>query len=958
VYLAEHNSINKIMKKLSAIVFTFLFCTSQLIGQISLVKDINKTPTGSMPPRYYKRGFFESINDKVVCITQDNAGQNKLTSVDSTNHNYAFIKSLSRPEQQNFQLTKFNGFLYFLDYGNNGTELWKTDGTIQGTIKIKDNLGQFSEIIVYQGFMYFVGYNSIWKSDGTTNGTISIFISNDIYVSNTINSYGVYLKNQNLLAFNNHLIYRKNDLNLYKLNLQSLSESSLVSTPYYSGDLPQISSNIDCDTSMYFTERRNNISYIWKIKQNNFQTTVIDSLQSSFTQELFKVNNRVMYLSDTKLFSIHATTGNRPVILKDTLSNLPYYSTNLFAISFSVVFNNKFYFISSGRNSGYKLWESDGTNNGTIAIKELPSKPSAIFKMDNFIYFKLFNENRLWKSDGTASNTTTSVDLQNIKIDTLLNFENQFYALNHKAYFWGYKNEIGAEPYSTDGNTSVNLLADIGQGTNSAYPDLAQSVKIDGTLYFLADNGINFGNKLWKSDGTESGTRLVKRISSTYYDNISNLTSMNGILYFTASDDINGIELWRSDGSELGTYMVKNINPTPFAGSQPSNLTVFKGFLYFAARDGTSNSDLWKSDGTEAGTIKFSQSLFYSSANNLFATKDNLFFVYEGFSQSVLWVTDGTIAGTHSLRNSDVNTSGLQIFNPTCFAQINNKVYFFSLYRTNTFYYNPHEALFESDGTDNGTKIVKDFGEYGGVDSLALAGSNSLFLTTANQKLFFHIRSQSPGSTGYEYHLWTSNGTSAETKLVSAATKNLFGYYSIASVNNDIYYLFNKDYDGRNAELWKFDGSTNVKVKDFSNYYRGSSQWVTFENKLYLTNTPVGTDSTSVFTVSGTSIDEYYKSSQLISHIVEMDGNFYFNSFTPDYGYEMWKTSFCYYVTSKQSGNWDDSSTWTCNTVPTLYDTVLIKPSHIIDVNSGEKKIKKLILRGQLNIRSKVSIQE
>jgi trimeric autotransporter adhesin len=113
----------------------------------------------------------------------------------------------------------------------------------------------------------------------------------------------------------------------------------------------------------------------------------------------------------------------------------------------------------------------------------------------------------------------------------ILNFENQFYALNHKAYFWGYKNEIGAEPYSTDGNTSVNLLADIGQGTNSAYPDLAQSVKIDGTLYFLADNGINFGNKLWKSDGTESGTRLVKRISSTYYDNISNLTSMNGILY-------------------------------------------------------------------------------------------------------------------------------------------------------------------------------------------------------------------------------------------------------------------------------------------------------------------------------------------------------------------------------------------------------------------------------------------
>lgn len=508
----------------------------------------------------------------------------------------------------------------------------------------------------------------------------------------------------------------------------------------------------------------------------------------------------------------------------------------------------------------------------------------------------------------------------------------------------------------------ISLVKDINLGTNSSYPNLLQSVKIDSTLYFLANDGVgSFGGKLWKSDGTEIGTSLVKKISTTFYDNISNLTSMNGILYFTANDDTNGIELWRSDGSELGTYMVKNINTTPFAGSQPSNLTVFKGFLYFTAQDGTSNSDLWKSDGTEVGTVKFKQSLFYLSVSNLFATKDNLFFANgDSFSQSVLWVTDGTMAGTHSLRNSGVSTSGLQIFNPTCFAQINNKAYFFSAYITNNSSLNiTREALFESDGTDNGTKIIRDFGEYDGVDSLTLRFSNSLFLTAANQRLFFHVVSRRPESIwAHDYNLWTSDGTTAGTKLVSPDTKNLLGYYSIASVNNDIYYLFNKDYDGRNAELWKFDGSTNVKVKDFSNYYRGSSQWVTFENKLYLANTPVGTDSTSIFKMTGTTIEEYYKSSQSIFQIVEMDGNFYFRSYTPTYGSELWKTSFCYYVTSKQSGNWDDSSTWTCNTVPTLYDTVLIKPSHIIDVNSGEKKIKKLILRGQLNIQSKVSIQE
>jgi ELWxxDGT repeat protein len=509
----------------------------------------------------------------------------------------------------------------------------------------------------------------------------------------------------------------------------------------------------------------------------------------------------------------------------------------------------------------------------------------------------------------------------------------------------------------------ISLVKDINLGTNSSYPNLLQSVKIDSTLYFLANDGVgSFGGKLWKSDGTESGTSLVKKISTTFYDNIGNLTSMNGILYFTANDDTNGVELWRSDGTATGTYMVKNIHTTPFSGSQPSNLTVFKGFLYFSAQDGTSNGDLWKSDGTEIGTTKFKQSLPYISVSNLFASRENLFFVTGGnYYQQVVWVTDGTVSGTHSVRDLIFNTRGLQLFNPTCFAQANNKVYFFSVYDPiNSLVNTPREALFESDGTDAGTKIVRDFGEYQGGDSLTLSNPGSIFLTVVNQQLFFHVQSRRPGSVGYEYHLWMSDGTTTGTKLVSPNTKNLYGFYSIASTNDNVYYLFNKDYDGKDAELWKFKDNISTKLKTFTNYYRESSQWVSFENNLYLANTPVGIDSTSIFIIDKTDIEEYYKSSQTISQIVEMNGNFYFKSYTPTYGSELWRTSFCNYnyAISKQSGNWDDSSTWSCNTVPKLYDTVLIKPSHIIDVNSGEKKIKKLILRGQLNIQSKVSIQE
>ncbi len=37
------------------------------------------------------------------------------------------------------------------------------------------------------------------------------------------------------------------------------------------------------------------------------------------------------------------------------------------------------------------------------------------------------------------------------------------------------------------------------------------------------------------------------------------LTNVNDTLYFIADDGINGEELWKNDGTEVGTMMVKDI---------------------------------------------------------------------------------------------------------------------------------------------------------------------------------------------------------------------------------------------------------------------------------------------------------------------------------------------------------------------------------------------------------------
>ncbi|MFM9959793.1 MAG: ELWxxDGT repeat protein [Planctomycetaceae bacterium] len=337
------------------------------------------------------------------------------------------------------------------------------------------------------------------------------------------------------------------------------------------------------------------------------------------------------------------------------------------------------------------------------------------------------------------------------------------------------------------------LVKDILAGSEgSTASDLTN---LNGTLFFSANDGIN-GQELWKSDGTEAGTVLVKNIRADSASSTpSDLTVVGNTLFFRASDGINGTELWKSDGTEAGTVLVKNIATA--GGSFPSELTDVGGTLFFTVLFGLSGgTELWMSDGTEAGTVlvKEGNGSFGSFAFGLTNVGGTVFFraIDDSIEDSTdeLWKTDGTDAGTVLVAAGPSSFGAFASF----LASFEDSLFFLANDGTNG------EELWMSDGTTAGTVLVKDLGS-------GSSGSYLYPLTVVGNTLFF---AADDGTNGRE--LWKSDGTTAGTVLVEDIRQGSESSSPYGLTNVDGTLFFSAD-DGTNGyELWKSDGTASGTV--------------------------------------------------------------------------------------------------------------------------------------------------
>ncbi len=410
--------------------------------------------------------------------------------------------------------------------------------------------------------------------------------------------------------------------------------------------------------------------------------------------------------------------------------------------------NETLFFVADDEIHGVELWKSDGTATGTVLVKDIrpgsygyfpySSFPEELTAVNGTLFFRAndgIHGIELWKSDGTEAGTLLVKDIRPGSSYGYPVGSNpgQLTKVQGTLFFTANDGVHGTELWKSDGTPEGTVpIKDInatisGSYANGSFPSYLTAV--NGVLFFAADDGVH-GVELWKSDGTPEGTLLVKDINSTVDAGVpgssapTELTNVNGLLFFVASDGSNGFELWKSDGTPEGTLMVKDIFPGE-TGANPRQLTNVNGTLFFTATDDVNGFGLWKSDGTEAGTV-FLRSLtptgYPFTTNELTNVNGTLFFVnHEADTGRELWKSDGTPEGTVLVKDIVAGTAGAYPANLTLFQGL---LYFQAS--------DPDfgAELWRSDGTAEGTFRVQDIRS--GSDS-----SSPQSLTVRGNQLFF-----------------------------------------------------------------------------------------------------------------------------------------------------------------------------------------------------------------------------
>ena len=723
--------------------------------------------------------FTEFVGNQTVFAANDGISGSELWKTDGTEQGTSLIKDINPGARGSISFgprQQLGDRLFFTaDDGVHGEELWVTDGTEEGTVLVRDiNPGATgsnirNEFVVHAGELYFLADDGthgleLWRTDGTETGTQLVADINP-------GPDGQSIIIVEMLSFGDQLLLSATDGTTGR-ELWT-TDGTEAGTELLRDIRPGSASGFFADMTILGSE------------------VFFGANDGSTGNVLWKTDGTtegtVQALDDWETVTSSGTSPRDFIELNDVL-----------------------YFSLESSRSNSELWRTDGTDAGTQRVSDInPTGDSFISFSPEIVGDRFFfvaddgvHGSELWVSDGTEAGTQLVRDIRTGTGTTgrpLTSFIGNLTAFDGRVFFTATGDSGEDLLWVSDGTEAgTNPVSDIAVDTERLSSDIL--ALDDDTLLFIGNDG-ETGFELWKTDGTESGTEQVKNINTISTDSSFPLLDgsllVDGDLWFSADDGVHGRELFVTDGTRGGTEFLLDINPD--GDSLPNNFTESGGEIFFSAT-GPSGRELYATDGTAAGTRVVSDINPGDSSSSPIGLTDvngTLFFgATTGSSGTELWKTDGTAAGTTLVREiAPGDDSGFAPLFGTGTIALGDLL----LFRGDDDGAAGAE-LWVSDGTFAGTFVLQDI-RPGGL------GSNPDSLTRIGDTVYFRA------FAGGDDQLWRTDGTVAGTQLVKTF-EDVGGDDRFTVLNDELYFEADDGVSGR--ELWKSDGTTEgtVLVRD------------------------------------------------------------------------------------------------------------------------------------------------
>lgn len=677
-----------------------------------------------------------------------------------------------------------NNLLYFIaNDGEHGFELWVSNGTSDGTQMLCDiypgSTSSFSSLEPRFWKMgdtvYFVANDGthgdeVWITDGTPGGTQLLL---DI-APGTASGIANYRKNPYFTEVNSTLHFVANDgthgAELWQTTgsadtttlVQDLAEEAASSNPF---------NLLASEDTLYFTALDAVAGYEWhRLTSDGTLSLVIDSNPGPADMQYVGVKGiwgDQLYFStydpyDETILSLWASDGTPPGTHELPILN----AANLSGFFFVHPTDDWLLFPMATPAYGTEFWQWDGMSSETslfidanektdsaLPLNLTPYRSGLVFSSDDGVHGR-----ELWQSDGTTDGTQMIKDLypgaENSSPFSLT-------VVGETLFFQAYGPD-GTGLWQTDGTTDgTSLLKPFdGYGHLTAAGDF---------LYFIAPDETG-QKKLWRTNGTVSNTiSLVDAaVRDPYYPSERFLAGVDDLLFFTTNQH----ELWVSDGTLAGT---QNITPVD-TNIDTSRLGAHPDALFLTDANGA----LWTSDGTLAGTIRLSSELPIDSYHHHFQPFGEQMLI--GIADE-LWISNGTVSGTQRLKafSTSEETARIHALEASIDAA------FLILH------FNTHRELWKTDGTPEGTLMIKSYPD------------GSLYpdhLAVVDNLAFFDASSDD----AYGVEAYVSNGAPEGTILlhdIAPGSEN--AYPSQYTFADDGYVYFVADNGQTGRELWRVE---------------------------------------------------------------------------------------------------------------------------------------------------------